>query len=285
MRAEGKGWAVLRVAGGNVLEMYDFMVFGYYAIAIARTFFPAQSEFSSLMLSLMTFGVGFVVRPIGAIVLGLYFDRHGRRAGLLLSLGLMSAGILVVSLLPGYETLGLFAPILIVLARLLQGFSAGAEPGGVSVYLYEIATEGHRGFYVSWQSAAQQVAVIFAALVGIIVNSYIPAEDMARWGWRVPMLVGCMIIPGVFLLRRALEETAAFPSRAAPASVQQMLSGLASNAGTIALVVLMGMMMTVPFYTITAYTPTFGVRVLHLATLDVFIVTLSVGISNFCWLP
>jgi MFS family permease len=122
-------------------------------------------------------------------------------------------------------------------------------------------------------------------LVGIIVNSYIPAEDMARWGWRVPMLVGCMIVPGVFLLRRSLEETTAFASRAAPASVMEMLSGLASNAGTIALVVLMGTMMTVPFYTITAYTPTFGVRVLHLATLDVFIVTLSVGISNFCWLP
>jgi MFS family permease len=130
-----KWFPVLQVASGNFLEMYDFMVFGYYASAIARTFFPSGSDFASLMLSLMTFGAGFLMRPLGAIFLGAYIDHKGRRAGLLLTLGLMSIGTLSIALVPGYETIGLFAPLLVVIGRLLQGFSAGAELGGVSVYL------------------------------------------------------------------------------------------------------------------------------------------------------
>src|SRR5712664_2010917 len=158
---------VVRVASGNFLEMYDFQVFGYYAAAIARTFFPSGNEFASLMLSLATFGVGFLMRPLGAIVLGAYIDHRGRRAGLLLTLGLMAIGTLSIGLTPGYAAIGLFAPLLVVAGRLLQGFSAGVELGGVSVYLSEIATLGHKGFYVAWQSASQQCAVIFAALLGV----------------------------------------------------------------------------------------------------------------------
>ena len=134
---------VFRVSVGNFLEMYDFMVFGYYATAIGRAFFPAQSEFASLMLSLMTFGTGYLMRPLGAIILGAYIDHHGRRKGLLVTLGLMAIGTLSIGLTPGYETLGLFAPLLVVLGRLLQGLSAGVEIGGVSVYLAEISTPGH----------------------------------------------------------------------------------------------------------------------------------------------
>lgn len=125
--------AVFRVASGNFLEMYDFMVFGYYATAIGRAFFPSNSEFASLMLSLMTFGAGFLMRPLGAVLLGAYIDHHGRRVGLLVTLGLMSIGTLSIALVPGYETIGLFAPLLVVIGRLLQGFSAGVELGGVSV--------------------------------------------------------------------------------------------------------------------------------------------------------
>src|ERR1043166_391489 len=156
--------AVLRVATGNFLEMYDFTVFGYYATAIGRTFFPKNSEFASLMLSLATFGVGFLIRPLGAIVLGAYMDRRGRRAGLMLTFGLMAIGTLSIACVPGYATIGLAAPLLVVAGRLLQGFSAGAEVGSVSVYLAEIATPGHKGFYVSWQNASQQCAVVFASL-------------------------------------------------------------------------------------------------------------------------
>src|SRR5512136_2083691 len=187
--------AVVRVASGNFLEMYDFMVFGYYASAIARAFFPSRSEFASLMLSLMTFGAGFLMRPLGAIILGGYIDRHGRRRGLIATLALMSVGTLSIAVVPGYETLGLLAPVLVVVGRLLQGLSAGAELGGVSVYLSEIATAGNKGFYVSWQSASQQVAVVFAALLGVALSTALPPEQMARWGWRVPLLVGCTIVP------------------------------------------------------------------------------------------
>src|SRR4051794_10224619 len=163
--------------------MYDFMVFGYYAPAIGKAFFPSGNPFVSLMLSLMTFGAGFLMRPVGAVILGAYADKHGRRAGLLLTLSLMSVGILSIACVPGYARIGLFAPLLVLMGRLLQGFSAGMELGGVSVYLSEIATRGNKGFYVSWQSASQQVAVMFAALIGLVLNSLLPPEKMLEWGW------------------------------------------------------------------------------------------------------
>src|SRR6202521_5569159 len=131
--------AVIRVSSGNSLEMYDFMVFGYYAAAIGNAFFPSGNPFVSLMLSLMTFGAGFLMRPLGAIVLGAYTDVHGRRKGLILTLTLMSFGIVTIACTPGYASIGALAPILVLLGRLLQGFSAGMELGGVSVYLSEIA--------------------------------------------------------------------------------------------------------------------------------------------------
>jgi MFS family permease len=159
--------------------MYDFMVFGYYATAIGKAFFPTGSAFLSLMLSLMTFGAGFLMRPLGAIVLGAYADRHGRRAGLLLTLTLMSIGIVSIACTPGYASIGLIAPLVVLCGRLLQGFSAGMELGGVSVYLSEIATPGHKGFYVSWQSGSQQVAVMFAALVGVLLGRALQQEQMA----------------------------------------------------------------------------------------------------------
>src|SRR5438874_7518536 len=203
MERNSKIWSVIRVSSGNFLEMYDFMVFGYYAAAIGRAFFPNGNPFASLMLSLMTFGAGFLMRPIGALVLGAYTDKHGRRAGLILTLGLMSVGIVAIALTPGYATIGLLAPLLVLGGRLLQGFSAGMELGGVSVYLSEIATPGHKGFYVSWQSASQQMAVMCAALMGVILNATLPPAAMAAWGWRVPLLVGCAIIPFLIRLRRS----------------------------------------------------------------------------------
>src|SRR5271154_2155380 len=185
--------AVIRVSSGNFLEMYDFMVFGYYAAAIGRAFFPTGSAFLSLMLSLMTFGAGFLMRPLGAIVLGAYADRHGRRAGLLLTLTLMSIGIVSIAFTPGYARIGLIAPLLVLCGRLLQGFSAGMELGGVSVYLSEIATPGHKGFYVSWQSGSQQVAVMFAGVLGYALSNLMPPEELQALGWRIPLIVGCLI--------------------------------------------------------------------------------------------
>jgi len=186
--------AVVRVSSGNFLEMYDFMVFGYYAAAIGRAFFPTGNEFASLMLSLMTFGVGFLMRPLGAIFLGAWIDHHGRRSGLLITLSLMAVGTFSIACTPGYATIGLLAPFLVLLGRLLQGVSAGVELGGVSVYLSEIATPGHKGFYTSWQSATQQLAVVCAALIGLLLHFRLSADQMDRWGWRIPLLAGCAII-------------------------------------------------------------------------------------------
>ena len=279
-----KFWPVVRVASGNFLEMYDFMVFGYYAAAIGKAFFPSGNPFVSLMLALMTFGAGFLMRPLGAIVLGAYTDRHGRRSGLLLTLGMMSIGILSISCVPGYATIGLLAPVLVLVGRLLQGFSAGMELGGVSVYLSEIATPGHKGFYVSWQSGSQQLAVMCAALVGVVLSSILPPEKMNVWGWRVPLLLGCIIIPVLFQLRRSLQETGEFAARKRRSSTSEILHSLSANWRIVAIGTMMVTMTTVSFYMITAYTPTFGNSVLHLSSTDSLTVTLCVGASNLFWL-
>jgi len=265
--------------------MYDFMVFGYYAAAIGAAFFPSGNPFVSLMLSLMTFGAGFLMRPLGAVVLGPYTDRHGRRAGLLLTLTLMSIGILSIACVPGYATIGLLAPVIVLAGRLLQGFSAGMELGGVSVYLAEIATPGNKGFYVSWQSASQQAAVMFAALLGVLLTFLLPPAAMAAWGWRVPLLIGCLIIPFLFRLRHSLEETEAFQARRRSLDTSALLRSLAANSALIVVGTLLVTMTTVSFYMITAYTPTFGSAVLHLGSGDSLIVTLCVGASNLFWLP
>lgn len=280
-----KAKAVFRVVSGNFLEMYDFMVYGFYATAIAKTFFPGDDPFASLMLSLATFGAGFLMRPLGAIFLGAYIDRHGRRQGLIITLGLMAVGTLLIAFVPGYATLGVAAPLLVLFGRLLQGFSAGVELGGVSVYLAEIAPPGKRGFFVSWQSASQQVAVVFAGLLGVILNHWLSPQDMGEWGWRVPFFVGCLIVPALFIIRRSLEETAEFQKRKHHPSLGEVLRSIGQNFGLVLAGTAMVVMTTVSFYLITAYTPTFGRNELHLSDFDSLLVTMCVGLSNFIWLP
>jgi len=277
--------SVIRVSVGNFLEMYDFMVFGYYASAIGRAFFPNRSEYASLMLSLMTFGTGYLMRPLGAILLGAYIDHHGRRKGLLLTLALMAVGTLSIGCLPGYATLGLLAPLLVVAGRLVQGLSAGVEIGGVSVYLAEIAPPGRKGFYVSWQSGSQQIAVMFAALLGILLSSTLRPEQMLAWGWRIPLLVGSMLVPFLFLLRRSLTETAEFLARKHRPRTAEIWRTVAGNWRLVILGMLLTTTTTVTFYLITAYMPTYGSTVLHLSTRQSMVVTLCAGLTNFAWLP
>jgi MHS family citrate/tricarballylate:H+ symporter-like MFS transporter len=275
---------ILRVASGNFLEMYDFMVFGYFAAAIGAAYFPSSDPFGTLLKSLATFGAGFLMRPLGAIVLGSFTDRHGRRKGLLLTLALMSIGIVTLAVTPAYATIGVLAPVLILFGRLLQGFSAGAELGNVSVYLAEIAPPGRKGFYVSWQSASQQVAVVVAALIGVALSSVLGAEQLAAWGWRIPLVLGCAVVPFIFLLRRHLRESDEFQRRGEKLSSREIArslwEGRAAVLGGVALV----LMTTVSFYMITAYTPTFG-KLLHLPERDNLWVTAGVGLSNLIWLP
>lgn len=150
--------AIFRVTSGNFLEQFDFFLLGFYATYIAKAFFPASSEFASLMMTCAVFGAGFLMRPLGAVVLGAYIDQVGRRKGLIVTLSIMAAGTFLIVLVPGYDSIGFWAPLLVLAGRLLQGFSAGAELGGVSVYLAEIATPGKKGFYTSWQSGSQAVS-------------------------------------------------------------------------------------------------------------------------------
>lgn len=282
---KSKIWPVVRVASGNFLEMYDFFVFGYYAAAIGRVFFPRSSEFASLMLSLATFGAGFLMRPLGAIFLGAYIDHRGRRAGLLLTLGLMSVGTLSIALTPGFSMLGILAPLLVVIGRLLQGFSAGVELGGVSVYLSEIATPGNKGFYVSWQSGSQQLAVVMVALLGVILSSLLTPGELDSWGWRIPFLLGCFIIPFIFTIRRSLQETGEFLARKHHPTTAEIWRSLVRNWRLVVLGTLIVTMSTVSFYFITAYTPTFGREVLKLPGSANLVVTLCVGLSNLLWIP
>jgi MHS family citrate/tricarballylate:H+ symporter-like MFS transporter len=281
----GKVRTVIQVTSGNFLEMFDFFLFGIYASYIAKAFFPNASPFVSLMSAFLSFAAGFAMRPIGALVLGGYIDRIGRRKGLIVTLAIMAWGTVLIAFVPSYATIGLAAPMLVVIGRLLQGFSAGVELGGVSVYLSEMATPGNKGFYVSWQSASQQVAIVVAALIGFSINTLMAPEVVADWGWRIPFFIGCMIVPLLFALRSSLQETEEFQARAHRPEFGEMVRTLAANwpvvLGGIGLVV----MTTVSFYLITVYTPSFGKNVLQLTESDALLVTIVVGVSNFVWLP
>ena len=276
---------VFRVVSGNFMEMFDFFLFGFYANAIGKAFFPAGDEVASLMLTFMTFVAGFLMRPLGAIILGAYVDRVGRRKGLIVTLALMALGTLLIACVPGYASIGYLAPALVLTGRLLQGFSAGVELGGVSVYLSEMATPGNKGFYVSWQSASQQVAIVVAAALGFALNRALSPTEVGDWGWRIPFFVGCLIVPVLFVIRRSLQETAEFARRTHRPTTGQIFRSMLDNWALVICGMMLVAMTTVSFYLITVYTPTFGKSVLHLSTSDALMVTLCVGVSNFFWLP
>jgi MFS family permease len=276
---------VLRVTSGNFLEMYDFIVYSLFATFIADAYFPEGDAFASQMKALGAFGAGFLMRPIGAIILGAYIDRKGRRQGLILTLALMAWGTMLIAFMPDYAVIGLAAPLMILLGRLLQGFSAGVELGGVSVYLSEMATPGNKGFYVSFQSGSQQIAVVFGALLGTGLAHWLTPQQMSSWGWRVPFIIGCMIVPVIFVIRRSLVETEEFLARKERPNLKQILQSMVTNWKIVGLGTLMVVMTTVSFYMITGYTPTFGKTVLKLPDTDSLLVTVAVGLSNFCWLP
>jgi MHS family citrate/tricarballylate:H+ symporter-like MFS transporter len=277
--------AILRSTSGNFLEQFDFFLFGFYANAISKAFFPSDNETTALLLTFTTFWLGALMRPVGAIVLGAYIDRVGRRLGLIVTLAIMAMGTVFIAICPTYASIGIAAPIIVLIGRLLQGFSAGVELGGVSVYLFEIATPGNKGFYTSFQSASQQVAIFVAAILGFVLSESMPADQVAAWGWRIPFFIGCLIVPFIFILRRSLEETPAFLAMKKHPTTSEVFSSAAANWRIILLGMLMVAMTTVTFYFVTVYTPTFGKTVLKLTTRDALLVTLFVAVTNFIWLP
>jgi MFS transporter, MHS family, citrate/tricarballylate:H+ symporter len=277
--------AILRSTSGNFLEQFDFFLFGFYAPYIAKAFFPSENETAALLNTFGVFWLGALMRPVGAIVLGAYIDRIGRRKGLIVTLAIMAIGTVTIAICPTYASIGVAAPVIVLIGRLLQGFSAGVELGGVSVYLAEIATPGNRGFYTSFQSASQQVAIFVAAIIGFGLSEMMPADTVAAWGWRIPFFIGCLIIPFIFFLRRTLEETPAFLAMKKHPSTSEVFSSAAINWKIIVLGMMLAAMTTVTFYFVTVYTPTFGKTVLKLSTRDSLLVTLMVAVTNFIWNP
>ncbi len=203
---------------GNTIEVFDFAAYGTFAVMIGRAFFPSHDPFVSLLLSVATFGIGFVTRPLGAVLVGLLADRNGRRLGMLVSLGLMGLGSLMIAVLPGYRSIGVAAPILLVVARLIQGLAWGAETGPATTYLLENAPPGRAGLFASWQSASQCLSSVAAGLVGYGASTLLGPEGMDDWGWRVPFALGVLVVPVGFALRRGLGDETVTPLPAATTS-------------------------------------------------------------------
>lgn len=275
---------IVQVGAGNALEIYDFMIYGYYARYIAQSYFPTSNEYVSLMLALMTFAIGFLARPVGAIVLGSYTDRHGRRNGLILSLTLMSIGILAVACAPSYATIGIAAPVIVLVGRLLQGFSAGAELGGVVVYLAEIAPPDRRAFYTCWQVGSQQFAVMAASIVGVVMLQSLTPAEIQGWGWRIPLLLGCAVMPVMFWLRASLAETEVFARKKVTPRFGEIFSSLITGWRTILLCMSTVTFATVTSQTIQTYAPTYMAS-LNLGALAGFITLFFVGLTTLVCLP
>ena len=252
--------AVLGATIGNMLEFYDFVTYSFFATQIGHTFFPSRSEFGSLMLSLATFGAGFVTRPIGAIVIGSYSDRAGRRPAMILSFMMMGIAILVLALTPSYDTIGVAAPVVIILARLTQGFSLGGEVGPTTAYLMEAATAKHRGLAVSFQPASQQIAATAGALVGEILSLTMTSEALDAYGWRIAFLLGAATLPFGLWLRRTLPET--LHRAETPAIAVQGGEGVRGNKRLLGLGLLILASGTIITY-VTEYMTTYAQHTLH----------------------
>jgi MHS family citrate/tricarballylate:H+ symporter-like MFS transporter len=277
--------AILRATSGNFLEQFDFFLFGFYAPVLAKAFFPADNDTAALLNTFGVFWLGALMRPVGAVVLGAYIDRIGRRQGLIVTLSIMAIGTVVIAFCPSYAAIGVAAPIIVLIARLLQGFSAGVELGGVSVYLSEIATPGNRGFYTSFQSSSQQVAIFVAAIIGFILSEAIPGDTVGGIAkWRIPFFIGCAIIPVIFVLRRSLEETPAFLAMKKHPTASEVFASALANWRIVILGMMIAVLTTTTFYFVTVYAPAFG-KELKLSTSDSLLVTLLVAVTNFFWNP
>ncbi len=230
---------VAAVGIGNALAFYDFLTFSFFAVQIGHSFFPSSTTRNGLLYTLATFGVGFMGRPLGGFFIGRYGDRAGRKPAMLLSFGLMGAGILGLSLTPSYASIGIAAPVLLVAFRLIQGFALGGEVGPSTAFLIEAAPPHRRGLYLSLQAATQYVAILAAGIMGFVLAQLLSPQALDAWGWRAAFLAGAAIVPFGMLMRRNLTETIAAPEPAAPGATGRVtvklvvLSLLMLGAGTI----------------------------------------------------
>lgn len=199
--------AVAAAVAGNALEFYDFVIYAYFAVYIGKAFFPVGGEFGSLLAAVATFGVGFFTRPLGGILIGAFADKAGRKPAMILTVALITFGTLGLAATPGYASIGIAAPVIVVFCRLLQGLALGGEVGPATALLIEAAPEGRRGFYSSWQIASQGLAVAVGGIFGVTLSLLLPPDQLASWGWRVPFLLSLLLVPIAIYIRRSLPET------------------------------------------------------------------------------
>lgn len=261
---------------GNALEFYDFTTYSFFAVQIGHALFPARNEFENLMLSLAGFGAGFISRPLGGIVIGAYADRAGRKPAMLLAFTLMGIGILGMALVPSYAQIGMAAPVLAVVCRLLQGFALGGNVGPATAYLMEAATPERRGFYTSMQFASQGFAIAAGGLVGTILSSVLDPGSLESWGWRLAFLLGAAVLPFGLYIRRTLPET--FEAKAAHARASW--ADIKSHAGAIAFGLFMLASATIATYTLNNMTP-YATAFLHMRVNISFVATLVLGVVTF----
>ena len=263
---------------GNALEFYEILVYGYFAVTISKVFFPAANEAVSILVTLGTFGISFLARPVGAIFLGAYGDRKGRKRALTLSILLMTIGTGVMTIMPSYNSVGLLAPLLVIAARLLQGFSTGGEMGPATTYLLESAPLHRKCFFGSWQLASQNMGSIFSGLVGLLLSLLITPEATDSWGWRVPFLLGILIAPVGYYIRSNLDET--MNAEEAHGSMRKVLADVvASHWQKILLCILLisGATITQYFF---LYTTTYAINTLHYSQGWAMAANMATGITG-----
>lgn len=249
---------------GNAMEYFDLTLYTFFAIYIGRVIFPEHDPSIQLMFSFAIYGVGYVARPFGGIILGRYADRHGRKKGINVTLMLMALGTCMIGLAPTYAAVGFWSPVAVVIGRLLQGFSAGGETGASTTLLAELAPRKQRGFYVSWQGASQGLAVAAAASLAWVLSMTMDPENLASWGWRIPFIAGVLIVPIGFYLRKNLEETAT--QIHSPKSPEAKAQATLLSKWREALVGLFLLLGANSAYTIVnLYMPTYGVKELGLS--------------------
>jgi MFS transporter, MHS family, proline/betaine transporter len=260
---------------GNVLEWFDFLVYGFFAVTIAEVFFPASDPTVSLLITFGAFGLAYVVRPLGAVIIGTYTDRAGRKAGLTLSIGLMLIGTTLMLITPGYATIGIAAPIIITVARVLQGFSVGGEFGSAVAFLVEHGGE-RKGFSASWQWATTGIVSVIVSLFGLSLTTLLTHEQLIDWGWRIPYVFGLLVGPAGLYIRARVAETADFLAAEKPPTMP--IGDLIRRHPGSLLLALGAAIVSNSSYYLLLYVPTYGVKTLHLPAYTGFAATLLGGI-------
>lgn len=279
MTADGRNVRhIAAVAIGNALEWYDFAIYGYVAVTISKLFFPPATGWTPLLATFGLFAVSYVVRPVGGILLGHYADQYGRKALLVFVIGLMSVASAMIAAAPTYQMIGIAAPSLILVARILQGFSAGGVFGSATAFLVEHAPPKNRGLYGSWQFSGQGAAIMLSGVVGMFVTQYLDPDQLESWGWRLPFLFGLVVGPIGVYIRFKLSETPEFLEEQSRGNDSRSVIRVIATCKYNVLIGL-GLVVggTAAFYVLFVFMPTYSVKVLHLGSAAAFLAPVAAG--------